>query len=298
LKLLHELFIAFIIVIICMIVGTAMYNVGASEESCKEHHNASTKICNISISAYGSNHIPKPLDFSYYYQTIGVKMQEVEPEICYIEPEDDYVRERFWDENWFSVTANAINEWRNQLQQETEQKEGWTWNFKFYLLSDHVDKNIYDREFRACNVFIFFERLADDGKLGQTGYYYHNSFFGYTVVTVYAETFTSGKIQIHLGDTPSESTVTRAQDLMEVSTENIGKITQHEFGHVFGLEHQYIIIGAPPSHSIMQPYLDPQSFNENRFITQNDVEAIIVLYGQDGFGGWNNPIKEHFIIIP
>ena len=48
----------------------------------------------------------------------------------------------------------------------------------------------------------------------------------------------------------------------------------------------------------MQPYLDPKTLNEDRFITQNDVDAVVVLYGQDGFGGWNNPIKEHFIIIP
>ena len=84
------------IIIISMCVGASLYNVGASEEYCKEHHTASTKICNVPLSAYGSNHLPKPLDFSYYYQTIGVKLQEVEPEICYIEPEDDYVRERFW----------------------------------------------------------------------------------------------------------------------------------------------------------------------------------------------------------
>ena len=67
---------------------------------------------------------------------------------------------------------------------------------------------------------------------------------------------------------------------------------------VLGLEHQYLIINTLPSHSIMQAYLDPQTLNDDRFITQDDVEAVIVLYGQNGFGGWNNPIKERFIIIP
>ena len=71
-----------------------------------------------------------------------------------------------------------------------------------------------------------------------------------------------------------------------------------KLGHALGLEHQFIIVGAPPSNSIMQPFLDPKSLNADRFVTQDDVEAVIVLYGQDGFGGWNNPIKEHFIIIP
>ena len=300
-NLFQELFIAFVIIVICMCIGVSVYNAGGEEvePQCREPHNAGTKICNVPLAAYGSNHLPKPLDFNYFYRTVGVKIQEVEPEICYIEPEDDYVRERFWKEDWFSITADAINEWRNELQQETEQIEGWTWNYRVYLLQDHIDKEVYDKEFRACNVFIFFERTADDGRLGQTGYFYNDSFFGYTQITIYAETFVPGKIQIHLGETPKESTVQRAQDdLVEISAENIAKVAQHEFGHALGLEHQYLIVGAPKSSSIMQPYLDPILFNEDRFITQDDVEAVIVLYGQNGFGGWNNPIKERFIIIP
>ena len=106
-----------------MCVGTALYNVGASEEYCREPYKAGTRICNIPLTAYGSNHLPVPVDYSYFYQTVGVKIQEVEPEICYIEPEDDYVRERFWKEDWFSLTANSINEWRDELQQETEINE-------------------------------------------------------------------------------------------------------------------------------------------------------------------------------
>ena len=286
-----------------MCVGVSVYNAGGEhvEPECREHMNSSTKICNsIPVSpAYGSDFLPSPPDYSYYYKTIGVKLQEVEPEICYIEPEDEYVRDRFWKEDWFEITANSINEWKYNLQQETSIIEGWNWNYRLYLLDQHVDKNIYDKEFRACNVFVFFERMSEEGKLGQTGYYYNNSFYGYTVITIYAESFILGDFQITLGDTPENTTITRAHDdLIELSAQTIGKVAQHEFGHVLGLEHQYLIINAPGSNSIMQAYLDPLTLNEDRFITQDDIDAAVILYGHNGFGGWNNPIKERFIIIP
>ena len=38
--------------------------------------------------------------------------------------------------------------------------------------------------------------------------------------------------------------------------------------------------------------------NLNRFVTDNDIQAVILMYGEDGFGGWNNPIRERYIIIP
>ena len=44
--------------------------------------------------------------------------------------------------------------------------------------------------------------------------------------------------------------------------------------------------------------LNIQKENLNRFVTDNDIQAVILMYGEDGFGGWNNPIRERYIIIP
>ena len=44
--------------------------------------------------------------------------------------------------------------------------------------------------------------------------------------------------------------------------------------------------------------LDIKKENLNRFVTDNDIQAVILMYGDDGFGGWNNPIRERYIIIP
>ena len=65
-----------------------------------------------------------------------------------------------------------------------------------------------------------------------------------------------------------------------------------------GLEHQYRTLNGPVSNSIMVENLDITKENLNRFVTDNDIQAVILMYGEDGFGGWNNPIRERYIIIP
>ena len=105
--------IIFVIMIVVMLIalgslGTIFSSPEEVEEECTEYYTSSTKICN-TLLAYGSNHLPSPPDYQYYYKTVGVKVQELEPEICYIEPEDDSVRERFWKEDWFEIKANSMN---------------------------------------------------------------------------------------------------------------------------------------------------------------------------------------------
>ena len=65
-----------------------------------------------------------------------------------------------------------------------------------------------------------------------------------------------------------------------------------------GLEHQYRTLNGLVSNSIMVENLDITKENLNRFVTDNDIQAVILMYGEDGFGGWNNPIREKYIIIP
>ena len=139
------------------------------------------------FGAEGVQRLPTPPDFQYYYKTVGIKLNEVEPEICFLEPEDEYVNKRFWKEDWFDVSTTSLNEWQWNLQNETGNIEGWTWEYRIFLVDDHKDKDIRDLTFRECNVFIDFKKLSDDGILGQAASIYKNSFHGYTYITIWEE---------------------------------------------------------------------------------------------------------------
>ena len=249
--------------------------------------------------AEGVNILPNPPDFQYYYKTIGIKLNEVKPEICFLEPEDEYVKKRFWKEGWFGISTISLNEWQWNLQNETGNIEGWTWEFRMFLVDDHKDKDIRDPSFRECNVFIDFKKLSDDGILGQAASVYKNSFHGYTYITVWTQSELGGSTTFYIGETFSESRVIKNPgEIIDISKQNIGKIIQHEFGHALGLEHQYRTLMGEKSNSIMVENLDIIGKNTDRFITDNDIQAVILMYGDDGFGGWNNPIREKYIIIP
>ena len=251
------------------------------------------------FGAQGADRLPTPPDFQYYYKTIGVKINEIKPEVCFFEPEDKDISKRFWKENWFGIGADALNEWKYNLQQETGVIEGWTWDYKIFLLQDHVGKSTKDLAFRECNIFVVYEKLSETGVIGQAASHYENSFHGYTFITVWTQTTTGGSTTIYLGESFNESKVIKNPgEVVDISKDNIGKILQHEFGHALGLEHQYRTLNGVVSNSIMVENLDITKENLNRFVTDNDIQAVILMYGEDGFGGWNNPIRERYIIIP
>ena len=251
------------------------------------------------FGAQGADRLPTPPDFQYYYKTIGVKINEIKPEVCFFEPEDKDVSKRFWKENWFGIGTDALNEWKYNLQQETGVIEGWTWDYKIFLLQDHVGKSTKDIAFRECNIFVVYEKLSETGVIGQAASHYENSFHGYTFITVWTQTTTGGSTTIYLGESFNESKVIKNPgEVVDISKDNIGKILQHEFGHALGLEHQYRTLNGVVSNSIMVENLDITKENLNRFVTDNDIQAVILMYGEDGFGGWNNPIRERYIIIP
>ena len=249
--------------------------------------------------AQGVDRLPTPPEFQYYYTTLGIKLNEIKPEICFFEPEDEYVNERFWKEDWFGVGTSAINEWKYNLQMESGVREGWTWNYNVFLVPEHAGKSVRYPLFKECNVFIVFEKLSETGVVGQAASHFENSFHGYTFITVWTQTVTGGSTTIYLGENFEESKVIKNQgEVVDIPADNIGKIIQHEFGHALGLGHQYRTLMGDESNSIMVENLAVTKKNLNRFVTDNDIQAVILMYGEDGFGGWNNPIRERYIIIP
>ena len=156
------------------------------------------------FAAEGANTLPKPPDFQYYYKTLGHKLNTPNPLICTMEPEDEKVRERFWDEEWFMHTINGINEWKIKLI-ETAPRGDWNWSYRLYLADDHIGK--VTSAFKECNVFITFEGYSPSGILGQAASHFENSFHGYTFITIWTIVDVKTNATIVLGETFEESKI-------------------------------------------------------------------------------------------
>ena len=68
------------------------------------------------LDLYGSERLPKLDLIDHFYKTMGYKINEDVPTICFFEPVNEYVRDRFWDETWFSYSVFHLEEWRHKLK--------------------------------------------------------------------------------------------------------------------------------------------------------------------------------------
>ena len=212
--------------------------------------------------------------FDNIYEFIGLKIIKPDPTICIMEP-DESIQPRFWEDNLINKMTTASQEWINTMNEET----GGNWNFhyEFHYWNDHKYKAPSD--YKQCNVFILFDNDYRGSELGYASYSYKNSNHKYAMVvihTTFPVTFTDlGTYNnVITYDVPLKSCV-------------IEKTMLHEFGHVLGLGHYQ---NPYEKESIMLPFLTHKECSEQRVITQIDIDMLVMLYGNDGFEIWDNPI--------
>tara|TARA_R110002020_G_scaffold149756_4_gene326195 strand:- start:197 stop:985 length:789 start_codon:yes stop_codon:yes gene_type:complete len=218
-----------------------------------------------------------------YFESLGLYLKE-NPNVCIMEANPNYTE---YHNEIYDLTRSAINNWEYTLQQKT----GGDWTFPIYQYSFESHDNKTPRDFPNCDIFMTFEQFANGKALGTTSFDYSNSNHKYSYITTWINSFENHKITIIIGgENPSAS---KKIEQKHLPLEAIYNIVLHEFGHALGLGHYQTLDDNCKGNdcaerSIMFPSIDPFSSNIKQ-ITDEDIQMVVRLYGDDGFG-YPNPV--------
>ena len=208
------------------------------------------------------------------------------PNVCIFEPSSE-LQERFHD-SLFRYSVESVLIWQNEMEQYSN--GDWTMPIFYYEYGEHVDK--FPEDFPLCNILIIFEGLNDgtgivnSTALGYAHFDFSHSNHQWAMVVVYTKALVETPVVsvcIGCDDVPNKIDIKQeARDLPENS---IRYIIMHEFGHALGLGHYIDDRTKFNNHvSLMYPIMKP--FEENDLtIGFVDKEALVKIYGKDGFNG-------------
>ena len=225
------------------------------------------------------------------YDFNGTKLLK-NPTVCGFELEDDKMNEN-QNERIMKELKNSIDEWEKKLQSEDiKNKEIWEINYV-----EITSKN--ERTDEDCDVKIIFEPKPS------------NEWEYFTVLGVAEPEINTEKtiITIYYLDVGLSYETEREGDTIWYwyepyytedarTTNQIGAVIKHEFGHALGLGHYEAddpdvntkwAEGFSPSPSIMAP-IAHQNSREMK-IMPIDIDRVISLYGNDGFHGAENELE-------
>lgn len=225
---------------------------------------------------------------------IGVSIEDKTPQLCIYEPPNTNVN--FTDRHILNETLTVVGEWETALLAKAP-KGNWHFDIKYYLATEHKDKEVDDSP--SCNIYIIYTQYANRSQtLGETYYDYSKSWHKYSFVQIFTDRRDFNLKIINTGNTGNHTMINATIGMKErpLNTGIIGQIIKHEMGHVLGLDHYIDNTLENKSSDLMKPQMNDRIYDPTFEITENDINALIKLYGEDGFGGIATAKSDPYII--
>lgn len=216
--------------------------------------------------------------FGDYFKTLNIRFTD-NPVTCIFEPEYDVA---YFNTYTIQAVFDGIKEWEKTMNIST----GGDWYVPLYLYEweEHIDKKVHD--YINCDIVITFEKTNDLSRVGKSAlgftHFDHSwSKHKYSQIVVFTYNINTTHM-IDLGDITDGSEIVINLEPKRMEDSDIKHIIKHEFGHAVGLLHHY---SEGENKSVMSPTFRPFT-NYTMPIQPIDVNAMIILYGEDG---WEHP---------
>jgi len=242
------------------------------------------------------------LAYGDYTDYLNIRMPQQVPNICIFEAEEAQVN--FQERDLYNKTVKWIQEgWVDNLNNYTN-SNNWDMTFEYISNSTHFDAKLED--FPQCHVMIVWD-AENDGSVanigraqGYTAFDHSKSTHKYAFIDVYTWAPTNN-ISLDLLDFTNMTANENGEfeidlnevtfDYEEISDEAVRIVVQHEFGHAYGLGH-YTKTLTYNYLSIMPPSVEfngHDDYLKTFQITEDDLKAVIELYGKDGLKSHVDP---------
>jgi len=245
-----------------------------------------TKIVIITILALLTLQVSFGQQFFYYDET-GHKFTR-NPKVCAFEFEDSLLQDA--PNTLLKETESSVFDWERKLAEYTGNPQSWDFNFVIIGLEEK-DNPFSDWD---CDVTIKFEREPSSEEKFEYQGYTDLYPLGVSDITIfYSEIAYEYKEEIIDGESWMVPTPTHYVNVIDPY---VGETIRHELGHALGLDHipaeavEYTTDseGIPIGKSIMIEYFESMPENAYFAIMPYDVNAVIVLYGEEGFSSSEN----------